>query len=207
MPALKNIRHERFVGFLLEGLNATDAHEKAGYTRSRSNACHLQARPKVQARLAELRAEIRKEQKITVGSICAELDEANSVAKQKGQASAMVSASALRAKLAGLLIEKVEVATVNELDHCETFDQIAEVTFKQLIADADHLSAVDLDRLNTMGQQWQKLGEAIAELCTPPREIPLARGIHRRQTNPARINNKPHNSIIQLNNSEYSTTE
>ena len=50
--------------------------------------------------LAELQTAVAKNSAITIELICAELDEANAVAKERGQAAAMVSASALRAKLA-----------------------------------------------------------------------------------------------------------
>ena len=55
-----------------------------------------------------------KSTEISVASICKELDQANWIEKANGQASAMVSASTLRAKLAGLLTEKVQVETVND---------------------------------------------------------------------------------------------
>src|SRR5262249_39100258 len=47
--------------------------------------------------------------------ICQELDEAVAVARTKGQAQAMVSAVSLRAKLAGLLTDRLEVtASITE---------------------------------------------------------------------------------------------
>jgi DNA-binding phage protein len=99
---LRNVRHERFVQALFEGQTVVDAFMAAGYVRDTGNAVGLSKSPKVVERLRELQTEIAKETKVTVESICRELDEANAVAKERGQASAMVSASALRAKLAGL---------------------------------------------------------------------------------------------------------
>jgi hypothetical protein len=71
----------------------------------------LKGNEKVAARVAELQEAAARKSEITIESICRELDEANAVAKERGQASAMVSASTLRAKLAGLMVEqrKVEV--------------------------------------------------------------------------------------------------
>jgi hypothetical protein len=52
--------------------------------------------------VAELQAQAAVTSKVTVESICLELDEANAVAKAKGRAAAMVSAAPLRAKACGL---------------------------------------------------------------------------------------------------------
>src|ERR1043166_2382259 len=116
MPPLSNPRHERFAQGLFEGLSADDAYEKAGYHQHRGNASRLRSNESVLARLSELQQAMAG---VTVESVCRELDEAVAVAKERGQASAMVSASALRAKLSGLMIERVEVGGVGEFDGCD----------------------------------------------------------------------------------------
>ena len=127
MPGpLRNVRHERFVQALFEGQTVVDAFVAAGYVRDTGNAVRLSKSPKVVERLRELQTEIAKETKVTVESICAELDEANKVAKERGQASAMVSVSALRAKLAGLMVDKVEVGAPGAFDKCETTEQVVD---------------------------------------------------------------------------------
>jgi hypothetical protein len=68
-----------------------------------------------------------------VQSICKELDAAIGVAKQKGQAQAMVSAATLRAKLAGLMVEKVEVGNPGDYDDCETTAQVVDRMLERLI--------------------------------------------------------------------------
>jgi len=55
MPALTNIRHERFVRSMMAGFNATDSYEYAGYKRDKKRACQLSHHPEVMARIAELR--------------------------------------------------------------------------------------------------------------------------------------------------------
>ena len=105
MPPLSNPRHERFVQALFEGESADAAYERAGFKANRGNASRLKANESILKRLAELQAITAKNSAITIESICAELDEANAVAKERGQAAAMVSASALRAKLAGLSVD------------------------------------------------------------------------------------------------------
>jgi hypothetical protein len=120
VPPLSNPRHERFVQALFEGESADAAYERAGFKANRGNASRLKANESILKRLAELQAITAKNSAITIESICAELDEANAVAKERGQAAAMVSASALRAKLAGLMVEKVEVGNPGSFDKCDT---------------------------------------------------------------------------------------
>ena len=127
MPPLRNPRWERFVQALFEGKSATDAYEQAGYKPDRKNAARLTTNDGVRARLMELQTAVAKNSAITIESICAELDAANAVAKERGQAAAMVSASALRAKLAGLMVEKVEVGGPGSFDRCETPEQVVDL--------------------------------------------------------------------------------
>ena len=87
MAPLRNVRHEKFCQALLEGRSATAAYAQAGYVRDEGNAARLRVNPRIEERLAELQGEIAKETKVTVESICRELDEANQVAKERGQAS------------------------------------------------------------------------------------------------------------------------
>jgi hypothetical protein len=84
-------------------------------------------------RLAELQTEAAANAKITIESICSELAEATAVAKSKGQAQAMVSASALRAKLAGLMVERVEVGQPHEFDNCDSTASIVDCILEKLI--------------------------------------------------------------------------
>jgi hypothetical protein len=46
---LRNVKHEQFVQLLLQGKDATDAHEQVGFQRDRGNAARLQRNPKVQS--------------------------------------------------------------------------------------------------------------------------------------------------------------
>jgi hypothetical protein len=126
MAPLKNVRHERYVQALFEGKPASTAYEEAGYVANDGNAIRLKGNEKVQARLRELQETVAKETKVTVESICKELDAANEVARAKGQAAAMVSASALRAKLAGLLTERVEIGAPGAFDKATSIAEIAD---------------------------------------------------------------------------------
>jgi len=59
MPALSNIRHEKFVQGLLTGRNQTQAYIRAGYSErgAKQSAARLLNNPNVRSRLDELRAE------------------------------------------------------------------------------------------------------------------------------------------------------
>jgi phage terminase small subunit len=126
MAPLSNARHEAFCLALFEGASADEAYVKAGYSKNRGNASRLKANEVVLARLSELQAEAAASSKVTVESICRELDEAVAVAKTKGQAQAMVSVATLRAKLAGLMVERVEVGGPGDFDDCLSTAQIVD---------------------------------------------------------------------------------
>jgi hypothetical protein len=126
MPPLNNQRWERFAVGLFEGLSADEAFVRAGYSKNRGNASRLKSNEIVSARLSELQAEAAATSKVTVESICRELDEANKVAREKCQAAAMVSAATLRAKLAGLMVERVEVGAAGDFDAAESYADVAD---------------------------------------------------------------------------------
>ena len=133
MSQLRNSRHECFCVHLAQGLSIADSYAAAGYSKNTGNASRLNANESIQARVRELQAETAANAKITIESICRELAEATEVAKSKGQAQAMVSASALRAKLAGLMVEKVEVGKPGEFDNCDSVAEVADRFFAPLI--------------------------------------------------------------------------
>ena len=86
-----------------------------------------------------------------------ELDEANEVAKSKGQAAAMVSASALRVKLAGLLTDRVEVTNIDqEFDSADTLEDIAAATAHGF---GYELAAEDRTPLGRLLSEWHAQGQ------------------------------------------------
>ena len=131
MPILKNPRHEKFALALSEGKSATEAYIVAGYKPCRQNAARLTTNDDIKHRLAELQTATANKAAITIQSICAELDEANLVAKERGQAAAMVSASTLRAKLAGLLRDRVEISNPDLFSECESPAEVAETLLRE----------------------------------------------------------------------------
>jgi hypothetical protein len=116
-------------------MTLAQCYESAGYKTkghaSETMASRLSFAEQIQARVSELQGAVARKAVINIESICAELDEANSVAKAHGQAGAMVSASTLRAKLAGLLKEKVEVSRPEPFSRCETMTELAECILRE----------------------------------------------------------------------------
>ena len=152
MPPLRNARHERFCQELTQGRSASEAYINAGFKASRQNAGRLRTNETVAARLLELQAASADACKITVESICAELDEAITIAKAKGQPNALVSAAGLRAKLGGLLIDKAQIEVSNNsdpFDDCESAEDVTGRLADQMLGgltNARWLPITDQDR-------------------------------------------------------------
>jgi hypothetical protein len=136
---LRNTRHEAFAKALFErpktGMTLAQCYESAGYKTkghaSETMASRLSFAEHIRARVSELQGAVARKAVITIETVCAELDEANAVAKTHGQAGAMVSASTLRAKLAGLLKDKVEVSRPERFSQCETMTELAESILRE----------------------------------------------------------------------------
>lgn len=126
MGPLSNPRHERFVQALFEGKPASTAFEEAGYVPNDGNAIRLKGNERVQARLRELQAEAAKNSEVTVQSLLAELEDARQRANSLDQLSAVVKAISEKAKISGLLVQKVEIGGAGAFDECRTFEDIAD---------------------------------------------------------------------------------
>jgi hypothetical protein len=119
MEPLPNVRQEKFVQALFAGKSATEAYALAGYKPHQGNSSRLRWYEMVQSRLHELQGEAARSTKVTLESVCRELDEAISVARNKHQAQAMVSATSMKAKLNGLLTERIEIGAPGLTPNCE----------------------------------------------------------------------------------------
>jgi hypothetical protein len=133
MAALTNQRHERFCQAIAQGHSIAESYALAGYQKNTGNASRLNANESIQARVNELKAETAASARITIESICRELDQAIAVAKNAKQATAMVSAAALKSKLAGLMVERVEVGQPHEFDNCDSTASIVDRILEKLI--------------------------------------------------------------------------
>jgi hypothetical protein len=173
MAPLRNARHERFCRALAEGKTADEAYQEAGFQENRGNASRLKAKESVSNRLAELQSEMAKDTKVTVATICRELDEANAVAKAKGQAAAMVSASALRAKLAGLMVERVEVGAAGDFGACDTVEQVVDELLRY---ESPHMVVDEQDR-RTLVEMYKAHFVEVEQYIAALRAKPIPPGI------------------------------
>jgi phage terminase small subunit len=123
---LRNTRHERFVALLLEGKSASAAYAEAGYTADDANGSRLHANPKIQARLAESQTEVAKETKISVESLLGELESARKTAVDLEQLSAAVRAIESKAKISGVLVQRVEIGRPGDFSHCDSIEEVAD---------------------------------------------------------------------------------
>jgi hypothetical protein len=114
VPILRNARHEKFAQELAaNGVSAYQAYINAGFRPSRQNAARLRAKEDIAARVLEIQAAGAKSAEISVASLLAELEEARSKATSLNQLSAAVRATAEKAKISGLLVEKQQIEVVN----------------------------------------------------------------------------------------------
>lgn len=181
MPLLKNPRHEKFALALAEGKSATDAYALAGYKPCRQNAHRMTTKDDIQARLAEILGAAAKASEVTIESLLSELEAARAKATDLDQLSAAVRAIEAKAKVSGLLVQKVEIGSANEFSGCNT---AAETVDKLLEIEAPGVHFTPQDRARVL-EMFREFGEFINS-CTakpvnsPPypsqRTIEIARG-------------------------------
>ena len=97
-------------------------------------ACRLLKHPNITLTPERMRAEHAKRHNITVDTLTAELEEARDTAMGIGQISAAVSAIMGKAKLHGLLIQKIQSEAPRDL--CELTDAQLEALIRGGLTDA-----------------------------------------------------------------------
>lgn len=107
-----NTTHIKFLELMAGGMSQIDAGMAAGLKSSNSRYRCL-TNPLAIQYLSGIRAESRAIAAYDVSVAMAEALEDHRFAVQKGNAMAAVKATELRAKLSGLLIDRVEIATVD----------------------------------------------------------------------------------------------
>ena len=119
-------------GFMVPRDNATAAYTYSHDTGEMSagairvEACRLKQDPKMAARLQELRKEFAEEYDVTRLTVFVALDDAYKLAMTNKQASAAVQAIMGKAKVAGLLVDKVELNDVTYRPKIKRFDGSAD---------------------------------------------------------------------------------
>src|SRR6185312_12810971 len=113
MPVLSNPKHERFAQELAKGKSQGDAYEAAGYTPCDQNASRLIRNDKIQARLLELQSKGAERAVVTIESLMREAGEIQEAAVASNQLSAATAALTVKAKLAGLWVDKSDNTNTN----------------------------------------------------------------------------------------------
>ena len=113
MPVLENQRHELFCQAIAKGETISKAYQNAGFRAHRGNAARLRADERVRARVLELQVAGARTAEITIASLLDELEHARQRADSLGQLSASVRAISEKARLAGLVVERQEIAIVD----------------------------------------------------------------------------------------------
>ncbi len=108
MSVLSSPKRERFAQELAKGSTQVEAYEAAGYQPNDGNAAKLANLDEVQARVREITGNAARRAEVSIASVVAELEEARSVARGIEQPASMVAASMGKAKVAGLLADRVE---------------------------------------------------------------------------------------------------
>ena len=112
MAAIDNRKHELFAQALAKGMTQVEAYQDAGYKPDVGAACRLSKNVKVVDRVAELQERMAVRIEVTVEDIMRDLEEDRRLAHENGQAGAAVSATMGKAKLFGLITDKLK-ADVN----------------------------------------------------------------------------------------------
>ena len=108
MAVLTNAKHERFAQELAKGKTATEAYIIAGYKANDGNAATLKGNQRILDRVLELQTVASMRVEVTVASLIKEAGEIQAAAMQEKQLSAASAALTIKAKLAGLWVDKSE---------------------------------------------------------------------------------------------------
>ena len=106
------LKQEHFIKAYIETGNASEAYRIAyDADKMKAETIHRKANElmnngKIRARIEEMQKEHQKRHRVAIGEILAEREEARVIAKEKGNAGAMITATLGKAKLLG--IEKQE---------------------------------------------------------------------------------------------------
>ena len=120
-------KQARFVQEYLIDLNATQAATRAGYSAktAQEQGSRLLSNVMVANAVAAAQQKASERLEVTLDSIARQLDEDRTLARDKGQASAAVSASVAKAKLFGLMVERQEHTGKNggPIEYADLSDQ------------------------------------------------------------------------------------
>jgi len=137
MPALRNLRHERFARAFIKTNVAARAYAKAGYiatTRSSLDTCasRLLRHAQVKRRIGELRKQMAARNRISLDSLLDDLAADRALARTLGQPSAAIAATQLTARLCGLLVDRKESGQPGEFAGLQSEAEVLALVRREL---------------------------------------------------------------------------
>lgn len=176
---LKNQKHELFCQALLKGETAHAAYETAGYAPDDGNATRLRKNPRVQDRLRELQSEVAAESKVTVESLLSELEDARLKATSLKQFSAVVRSIESKARISGVMVQRVEIGGPGAFDDCGTIESVLEKAASTLLDEGCHpafITQEDIEGLKSLlAQHLEEIDEYISAVKAKPIEAYAAK--------------------------------
>jgi hypothetical protein len=134
MARLPNTRHENLAQQLFADIGRGKSHGdsyiaagyrvKKGHTADSAASRLLLTKVDIMTRVQELQAAAAKKTGVTVETLLAELEQAREAAQTKEQYSASVQAVLGKARITGLLRDRIEVGGPGEFSSCQTVDEI-----------------------------------------------------------------------------------
>lgn len=131
MPPLANPKHELFAHELAKGRTQVEAYAKAGYKPNDGHAARLAGDGRIAQRVLELQTKVAAKVEVTMETILLDLEADRQFARENGSASAAVTATMGKAKVAGLIIDKAEVKLISELTDAEVEAELASLIAPQ----------------------------------------------------------------------------
>jgi hypothetical protein len=188
MGPLRNPRHEAFARALFENKSADESYVIAGYSENRGNATRLKAKESIQLRVAELQAEAQRKSEVTVESLLSELEEARQKASNLDQLSAAVRAIEAKARVSGLLVQRIEQTIDVNIAAYEAAGSVDEsaLLFAKHFADDTVLSNAELSQLAEMTKEACQRMSDFVKAC---RVKPVIAGHSQRQIEQHRLTN------------------
>ena len=106
---LRKPREERYCQLISKNVSPTEAYKQAGYAPRNTHAYRLNGRPHIKDRIAELRGHTAAVTNTSRESLMLDTIKAQAKAENEGHLVAWIRAIELRAKLAGLLVDRVAI--------------------------------------------------------------------------------------------------
>jgi hypothetical protein len=179
MPSLKNARHEAFAQQLVlgqkHGWTRGTCYSRAGYASEGTTAevCASKllaiAKNGISARVQEIVGAGAKRAETTVASLLRELEAAREGATDDRQFSAATQAIIAKAKLTGLMVDRLAIGSPSEFAACETTEDV----MRTLLADqspAEALASLDILRDEIERYAGDHADVAVAVKPVRPRE-------------------------------------